>query len=161
MQKYCKNLHYVRVKTLEVRMKKFAAFVISSSLALFLFSSNSHAFEFDSPDFNFKCAPLQKPQLPPFATSDNGVLSIGTKVIVKKVLTPNIYLTTNHSIIIPENNGIFVVDDKTPPPAPLQRTVLYKQTQTNGIQTNKTNETNNILTKQTETNEFKQTGAQP
>jgi hypothetical protein len=156
MQKYCKNLHYVRVKTLEVRMKKFAAFVISSSLALFLFSSNSHAFEFDSPDFNFNCAPLQKPQLPPFATPDNGVLSIGTKVIVKKVLTPNIYLTTNHSIIIPENNGVFVVDDKTPPPDPLQRTVLYKQTQTN-----KTNETNNILNKQTETNEFKQTGAQP
>jgi|GEM_PF-5132680 len=145
-------------------MKKFATFVISSSLALFLFSTSSHASEFDSPDFNFKCSSYQqpqKPQLPPFATLDNGVLSIGTKIIVKKVPTPNPYLSTNHSIIIPENDGIFVVDDKTPSPAPLQRTVLYKQIQTNGIQTNKTNETNNILSKQTQTNEFKQTGVQP
>ena len=144
-------------------MKKFATFVISSSLALLLFNVSSHASEFDSPDFNFPCSSYhqpqpQKPQLPPFATLDNGVMSIGTKVIVKKILTPNPYLSTNHSIIIPENNGIFVVDDKTPPPAPLKRIVLYKTNETNKIQTN---QTNNILSKQTQTNKFKQTGAQP
>jgi hypothetical protein len=145
-------------------MKKFAALIISSSLALLLFNVSSHASEFDSPDFNFPCGSYhqpQKPQLPPFATLDNGVMSIGTKVIVKKVLTPNPYLSTNHSIIIPENNGIFVVDDKTPPPFPLKRTVLFRTNQTNKIQTNKTNETNIILKKQTKTNEPKQTGAQP
>jgi len=142
-------------------MKKFATFVISSSLALLLFNVSSHASEFDSPYFNnFPCCPCHKkqPQLPPFATLDNGVMSIGTKVIVKKILTPNPYLSTNHSIIIPENNGIFVVDDKTPPPAPLKRIVLYKTNETNKIQTN---QTNNILSKQTQTNKFKQTGAQP
>ena len=145
-------------------MKKIATFVISSSLSLLLFNVSSHASEFDSPDFNFPCSSYhqpQKPQLPPFATLDNGVMPIGTKVIVKKVLTPNPYLSTNHSIIIPENNGIFVVDDKTPPPAPLQRTVLYQTNEIQTNQTNKTNETNIILNKQTETNEFKQTGAQP
>jgi len=143
-------------------MKKFAALIISSSLAaLLLFSTSSHASEFDN--FNFDCGSYHKNQhqLPSFATPDNGVMSLGTKIIVKKVLTPNLYLSTNHSIIIPENNGIFVVDDKTPPPppSPVKRTVLFKTlktNQTNEIQTNKTNETNIILNKQTQTNGNKQ-----
>jgi len=140
-------------------MKKFAAFVISSSLVLLLFNTASHASEFD----NFNCGSYHKKQsqLPPFATLDNGVMSIGTKVIVKKVPTPNPYLSTNHSIIIPENDGIFVIDDKTPPspPSPVKRNVLFKTFKTN--QTNETNETNSILSKQTQTNKIKQTGAQP
>ncbi|MEM4066290.1 MAG: hypothetical protein QXV17_05450 [Candidatus Micrarchaeaceae archaeon] len=61
--------------------------------------------------FNIECGHYKKVQvLPSFADYNNGVLEIGTKDIVREMPLINPYLQINKSVIMPETNGIYMVD---------------------------------------------------